>query len=241
MPEMISVRKILGYFVIFCFSIFLVIISGQSPRVLLYAHALNLLFRIITVWLFSRNIGIYNSKGVLTERCSREPYVWEKSTPFRNEHTNKPTGIIAYITAGLTLIFMIGILQMMGSGTDFLKREVLIQEVIWSLLIAAAYWLIDMKDRRFIIASNKSVGINLGYNARGMNFLFAAIFISNFIFVIGVFLVTWLFPGDAGGSVLMVEWVIYTVLTGMILISDICVDRKKSKGSFKNLSRVRTK
>ena len=86
--------KILGHLFAFGFSIGLTVVSGQSPRVLLYAHAFSVLYRLVTVWVVVRSLEASDTKGWFAERCIREPLSWERSKPLRDERTRKPAGTL---------------------------------------------------------------------------------------------------------------------------------------------------
>ncbi len=226
-----------GHGVILVFSIIITVLSGQNPRVLLYAHTFSVLFRIITVRVLARRVGDTGIIGWIIRRGTREPQSWERSRPQKNSRTGKPAGIIPYITAVLTLFFMLGVLLLLGTGPGFLKREVLVPEMGIAVIIALGYWLNDLYNQRIIISTEKSVPYNLGYNDSGLVFLMAAIFISGFTLPIIINVIAWFGAGKTGAIVFVSEWIVFIALTMIRFISEVLADTKKKKGSFRKMSR----
>lgn len=103
-------KKIISHSFAFILSIGITIVSGQNPRILLYAFAINVLFRFITVWSLSVNATSSGTLEWLIKLITREPDPGERSRPYRNPYTKKMAGIFDYIFGILTMMFMLGVL-----------------------------------------------------------------------------------------------------------------------------------
>lgn len=221
----IKIRKVIGHLCTYVLSVFLIIWSGESPRVLLYAHGISLIYKLIAVWFFAVALEVNGAKGVLGKRFTREPRKSERSKPWKDSRTREPAGIVGYIFAILTLLFMVGVVLSMGSGTGFLALQVIVSEVNWALLVALIYLFDDFISKQLVISSEKNVTQNLGYNIGGLNFLMAAVFISAFVLLIAMNITPWLFRGPR--FALHAEWVILLVLGLIRLVYDIRRDRSE--------------
>lgn len=225
-------KKILGRLVAFSATLALAVWSEQSPRVLLYAHGISVLFRMIAVWLFARAAVETGGRGRLGELFTRAPRHWERSAPYRDRRTRKLAGISSYIVSVLTLLFMTGVVLRMGSGPGFLARQVLVPEASWAILIALIYLVDDLFCRRLVVVADEPVSISLGYNVGGLNFLVAAVFISAFLLVIAMNIAVWILGGGVNGPGVKVEWLILIVLTAVRSVYESVNDGKDERGGL---------
>jgi hypothetical protein len=219
-------EKITGHFFVYVLSIAMTAWSGQSPRVLLYTHGFSVLYRLMAVWLFAVQVSEKGHKGGLVERFTREPQEGERSRPWQDHRTGKPAGMVNYLVVIFTLLFTVGIVLRLGSGSEFLSRQVLLPEIGLSLFIAFLYLVDDLISKQLVVSMQKPVPINLGYNVGGLNFLAAAVFISAFLLVISMNIASWLF--DSNRYVIAAEWLVLLVLSTIRLVHDILGETKKS-------------
>ena len=227
--------KIFTHFVAFFFSIALVVWSEQSPRVLLYAYLLGILFRMVTIWIFAKSVVSSGQKGWLIQHTTREPKKWERSKPYRNERTREPAVLGTYIGGIIAMFVMVGVLLMPFSGTKFLSMQVMLPEIAWALVIALIYLADDMISRQLVISTVNPVGKNLGYNVSGLNFMLAAIFICAVILLFAMNIAAWITGGRIARIEFLTEWMILVVLTALRFIYDFLRDIKQEKGSFRKL------
>lgn len=176
--------KILGYILTFIVTMAIAIYSKQNPRIILYSHVFSEIFSLTTIWIFAASSNAKGYKGFIADRFTREPLKWERSKPYKDERTRKPSGIMGYIFGLLTLLFMVGIILMLGTGSSFLSKKIIFSELCWSLLIALFFTGENLFNKKMIVAVKKDVPTNLGYNVGGINFLVAAVFITAFSLLI---------------------------------------------------------
>lgn len=219
----------------FFFSIALVVWSKQSPRVLLYAFIFGILFRMLTIWIFSLSVESSGQKGWLIQHTTREPEKWERSKPYRDEQTRKPVGLGSYIGGIIAIFVMLGVLLVPLSGTKILSLQVMLPEMCWALVIAFIYLADDLISRQLIVSTVKPVAINLGYNVSGLNFMLAAIFLCAIILLFAMNIAAWFTGGRVSRVDYLMEWMILIVLTALRFIYDFLRDIKKDRGSFSKL------
>lgn len=210
-------------------SLALAILSGQNPRIIIYALIFGLIWRFLTAWLMTAFI---RKTPELVFAISREPLPHEKLRRNKNPHTGKyfKEGFFSYLFGILTMAFMIGVLQYMGNGPGFIKSNILIPEVLWGLGISVLYWVEDIVTNNIIIHPQKDVSDNLNYNSGGYKFLLASIFISQ-AFILGAMVII-LLLGDLGlvnemeHGAIPVEWILILVLAFLKFAYEIRLPKK---------------
>jgi hypothetical protein len=218
----------------FSLSIAILILTEQNPRVLLYAYAVSLLYRMPTVWYVATYLS-RTSLSAFVLGFSRLPTPADQGKPFRNEKTREPAGLGSYLMVILTLIFTITLALSLLQGSSNFSMETLVQEIILAAAIALLFWVDDVLGGQLIIDPGKAVYQNLGYNTPAMNFLIAALFIGTFCLFIPsaiAFLFTAQFPSN-----LTVDWAILISLSLLKLIYQLNADFNSPKG-FSHLSKL---
>ena len=212
---------VISHVAAFVFSVLLTIVSGQNPRVLLYAFAISLLFRFLTIWLLSANVDYSSGFQRLVRKITRLPEPGERSRPYRNEKTGEKAGPATYLTGIFTLMFMLGVVISFASGPKFLDKHLFLPEIFWASVIALVYWVDDLSSRSIILVPDQPVPVNFGYNTRGLNFLMAAIFISAFVMMMVLFVLI-LFIDERSPYIRPVlEWTIFITLALIRFIADL--------------------
>jgi hypothetical protein len=210
-------KKIISHLIAFVLSIGITFVSGQDPRILLYAFAINVLFRALTVWTLSRNARSSGSLEWFIRLTTRAPEPGERSRPYLNQYTKEPAGIFTYIFSILTMMFMLGVLLAMGSDPGFLKPQVMLPDLLWATSIALVYLADDLGSRQLVLSMEKSASRNLGYNVSGINFLLASIFVSAAVVLLVNFplgMITGSLTGKEPQS-LHSEWTVYLILASL--------------------------
>jgi hypothetical protein len=214
-------------------SIALLLLSDQNPRVLLYGLTISLLYCMTTVWFTASFFG-NNVLAATLLKVTRLPTHQDRGKPYRNEHSNKPVGVISYILAIATTLFILCIILAIGQGTEFLKPHTLYPELIWGSFIGLLYWIDDISGDQLIIDPEKPVETNLGYNTPALNFLLAAIMISAILMLsVQPILLT---LGIQEGHSNWISWALLTTLVSLKLLFQLKADFGP-RGSFKALSK----
>jgi hypothetical protein len=216
----IQARKITVHALALIFSIGLAFLSGQNPRILLYAQAISLLYRFISIGLLAAICERRTYPSGFIARLSREPLPGERSRPYRDQRRGDLAGIGTYLVVILTIIFMLVVLFQMTGARGFLDAKDLAGELSWAGLIAVIYWIDDLLSKQFVLAPGKSRAINLGYNVAGLNFLLAAIFISAIVILVvhaftGIFLARW--PDYLSVAL---SWMVFLMLSLVRFVAD---------------------
>lgn len=217
----------------FSLSIAILIFTEQNPRVLIYAHAISLLYRMPTVWYGATYLS-GTSLSAFVLGFSRLPTPADRGKPFRNEKTREPAGLGSYLTIILTLIFTITLALSLLQGISNFSTETFLREIILAAAIALLFWADDIFGGQLIIDPDKAVYQNLGYNTPAMNFLIAALFLGTFCLFIPS-AITFLFTADFPSN-LMIDWAILISLSFLKLIYQLKTDFGNPKG-FSHLSK----
>lgn len=208
-------------------AISIAILSGQNPRIIIYAIGIGLFWRFLTVWILAK---LVNHSPELVSLASRKPLLHEKSRPYRHPKTREKAGGFGYLMGILTMMFMIGILQLMVHGENYFQSKSIIPEMLWGLTISFLYWLEDLFTKEIVIHPDKCVEDNLGFNISGYNFLLATIFISNFIFIGMMFAYVLMISvglmDERRQGFIPIEWIMISVLALLKFAFEIRIPKK---------------
>ncbi|MDA0273389.1 MAG: hypothetical protein O3C68_09075 [Proteobacteria bacterium] len=217
----------------FSLAITILIFTEQNPRVLIYAHAVSLLYRMPTVWYCATYLS-RTSLSAFVLGFSRLPTPADRGKPFRNEKNREPAGLPSYLMIILTLIFTIAIALSLLQGTTNFSPQTFVREITLAALVALLFWVDDVFGGQIIIDPAKAVYQNLGYNTPPMNFMIAALFIGTFCLFVPA-TIAFLFTADFPSN-LLVDWAILVSLSFIKLIYQLKADFVNPKG-FSHLSK----
>ena len=211
----------------------LLLLLEQNPRVLLYSYGITLLYRMIAIWYGATQLNATAFSSMIV-RHARLPTQFDRGKPDRDPKTREPAGLGSYIAGILTLLFMIGLVLLMGQGPGFLSIDVLVPEMLFAIMLAGVFFLDDLFGRQLILDPEKAVYQNLGYNTSALNFLLAATFLTAFGFV--MVLVIWsMVVETVGRAARWVDWVMLITLSLLKLGYQLRIDFSNPKG-FAHLS-----
>lgn len=230
-----SRHKATLHIVIFLGSIGLLLGTDQNARVLLYAHAIWLLYRMPTVWFIATFLDS-NWLSSLLLRMTRLPTRCDRGKPYRREKTREPAGLPTYVAMIVTLFFMIVIILAAGQGNRVVDVKVLIPEMLFASVLGLVFWIDDLTSQQLIVDPEKAVYQNLGYNTPAMSLMLASIFIGAILILVAAQFHV-MFADAQATYAGWVDWGILITISFLKLISQIRVDFSNPKG-FAHLSGV---
>jgi hypothetical protein len=197
----------------------LTLLAGQNPRVLLYGLLVVLLWEMLAVWYVATFVERHALASVLLAR-TRSPGRFDRGKPYRHEKTRERAGIGTYVVGILTLMFMVGILQLLAGGPAFARTSVLLPELAWAAGIAVIFVIEDLVARKLIIDREAAVYRNLGYKTPALNFMLAAIMIRGIVLPVVANLGVWL-RGSISFHPFWIDRAMLIVLAGLKTAFDI--------------------
>ncbi len=227
------VLKTTSHVVIATLSIGMLLLTEANPRVLLYAHLLVLPMTMTTAWYIVAKRQL--NRVALFESASRQPGLHDRGKPYRNEKTREKASLAGYYGIIATVMFMLGIVLLLGRGADFLAADVLIPELAFATGIAVLFWIDDLATKQIIIDPKKDMGTNLGYNTPALNFMLAAIFLGGLAVLAASFVQVLI--SDNPELLTWLDWFIFISLTVLKLIFQINRDIRSESGGFAALSK----
>jgi hypothetical protein len=209
-------------------SIAILLLTDQNARVLLYTYVFNIFYRMPTVWYIASFHDSGGTPAALLKYC-REPGRFDRGKPARDARTREPAGLAAYQFGIATLLFMVVIMVLMAEGPQVVSAEVLVLELVIAALLALLFWIDDLFGGQLIVARDKAVYQNLGYNTPAMNFMLAAIFIAGFFWLVFMVVATMLLGLQPNWSPAL-SWGIVIVVALLKLAFQVRADLGNPKG-----------
>ncbi|MBT7370272.1 MAG: hypothetical protein HN816_06475, partial [Gammaproteobacteria bacterium] len=222
MPDTNRYKKASIHLLAALLNLALMVVTDQSPRVLLYAMVLSYYLRPPTIAYLS---GAWQTSAVaaLLLRQTRRPTQYDDGAPIRDEE-NKPVGISGYFAINTLCLLFLGGALLMLQGDGFLQPEKLVPELLFGGMLAIVFWTDDIFGSQLVFDPDAPLYRNLAYNTQAVFIIIGAILISVFI-TVGWSMVWFdLHPEAARDESPWAAWIVLVFVLGVKLTHQVYID-----------------